>query len=117
MSGSTVKPPTGSVFDDLVVGGGPPMARMIILQIAFQFLSKFKQLTNARKAFCIGLVCLGFIYSDMNSFIINRNPNVYNVLGAKRNSDTNFISERLQLAKICDLEMDELSCAQFASQT
>ena len=84
MSGSSVKPPTGSVFDDLQLGGGPPMVRMIILQIAFQFLSKIKFLRNVHKALLIGLVCCVFLARDLNAFVSNRNPNIYNVIGAHR---------------------------------
>jgi hypothetical protein len=40
MSGNSVRPPTGSVFDDIELRGGAPMLRMIMLQMAFAFVTK-----------------------------------------------------------------------------
>ena len=93
------------------------MVRMILLQVAFQFLSKIKWLRNIHKALLIGLVCCVFLVRDLNVFVSNRNPNIYSVIGAHRTSDTEFIKERLDLAKDCAIQMDEESCAPFARVT
>ena len=93
------------------------MVRMILLQVAFQFLSKIKWLRNIHKALLIGLVCCVFLVRDLNVFVSNRNPNIYSVIGAHRTSDTEFIRERLDLAKACEIQMDEESCAPFARVT
>jgi len=67
--------------------------------MAFQFLSKRKQLKNIYKALLIGLVCFFLMARDLNTFISTRNPNVYNVIGAHRASDIDFIQNQLELAK------------------
>ena len=90
------------------------MVRMILLQVAFGFLSNFKSLKNVHKALLIGLVCCGLLSWDLNAFVSKRNPNIYNVIGAHRASDAEFIQERLELALACDIKMDEESCAPFA---
>jgi hypothetical protein len=50
-----------------------------------------KSLKNIHKALLIGLVCCGFVARDLNAFVSNRNPNIYNVIGAHRTSDEEFI--------------------------
>ena len=114
ISGNSVKPPTGSIFDDIQQSGGPPMVRMLLIQVAFQFLTKIKWLKNIHKALLIGLVCCGFLARDLNVFVSNRGPNIYRVIGAHRTSDIEFIRERLDLAKVCEIQMDEESCSPFA---
>jgi len=49
--------------------------------------------------------------------VSTRGPNIYNLLGAHRNSDSDFIKERLELAKLCSIQMDEESCATFKHTT
>lgn len=115
MSGSTVIPPNGSVFTNVEINSGPPMLRMIIMQVAFGFISKFQFLSSTKKAIMIGLVCCYFIYTDMNTFLMQRNQNVYELIGATRNSDSAFLKARLDLAKVCDFEMSEEACQPFAS--
>ena len=58
----------------------------------------------------IGLVCAFFLYIDLKSFIDKRNPNLYNIVGINRMSEPDFISERLDLAKNCDIESTEEAC-------
>ena len=103
LSSTNVKPPTGSVFDDFSLGGGPPMVRMIVLQIAFQFFSKFKGAKNSTKVLLIGLVCFAFAARDLNIFVSYRGPNIYRVIGADRNSDPTYIKERLSMARDCSI--------------
>lgn len=62
----------------------------------------------------IGLVCCYFVYTDMNTFLMQRSQNVYELIGATRNSDLTFIKTRLELAKVCDFEMSEEACQPFA---
>jgi hypothetical protein len=66
MSGTSVKPPRGSVLDDFDLKSGPPMLRMIMLQIAFAFVSKLTMFKPRTKALMIGMVCAFFLYTDMN---------------------------------------------------
>jgi hypothetical protein len=91
ISGTSVRPPHGSVFDDLDLKSGPPMLRMIILQIAFAFVSKLTMFKPRTKALMIGMVCAFFLYTDMTAFMEKRNPNLYNLVGFERNSDIDFI--------------------------
>ena len=91
------------------------MVRLILLQVAFGFLTtKLKSVKNVNKALLIGLVCCIFLARDLNAFVSNRNPNIYSLIGAHRTSDSQFIQERLDLAKACEIQMDEESCAPFA---
>ncbi len=110
LSGNTVKPPHGSVFDNISSAAGPPMIRMIMLQIAFSFIAGLKMFTPRTKAFLIGCFCAFLAYNDMTTFINNRHPNLYNILGIDRLSTPEFIEERLGMAKICDLEASDEAC-------
>ena len=89
------------------------MLRMLIMQFAFAFISNFKMFKPRTKAFFIGCVCAFFLYNDMQSFMNQRTPNLYNLVGFDRNSDAAFIEERLALAKTCDLEVTEEACSMF----
>ena len=113
-SGNSVRPPHGSVFDGMDLKGGPPMMRLIILQMAFAFISSIKEVRPKFKAAMIGLVCAFFFYTDMKSFMDQRHPNLYNIVGFDRNSDAAFIDERLNLARICDTELTEEACSMFS---
>lgn len=113
LSGNTVKPPHGSVFDDISGSAGPPMVRMIMLQIAFSFIAGLKMFTPKTKAILIGCFCAFLAYYDMSTFIQNRNHNLYNILGIDRLSTPEFIDERLGMAKICDSEATEEACSSF----
>lgn len=113
LSGNTVKPPHGSVFDNISSAAGPPMIRMIMLQIAFSFIAGLKIFSPRSKAILIACFCAFLAYNDLNSFFENRNPNLYNILGIDRLSSTEFVEQRLELAKICDLEATDEACASF----
>ena len=113
MSGNSVRPPHGSVFDDLQLKSGPPMLRMICLQMAFAFVSKLNGFSQKFKAILIGCVCAYFLFSDLNSFLDQRNPNLFTLLGVNRSSDSAFIDERLNAAKLCYLEPSEETCSSF----
>lgn len=116
LSGNSVKPPHGSVFDDYDLRGGPPMLRMIMLQMAFAFVSKLKQFAPRTRALMIGCVCAFFMFTDMQTFLDKRNPNLYNLIGADRTSDPEFIEHRLAMAMDCHLEATEEHCAPFNFQ-
>ena len=113
LSGTSVRPPHGSVFDEVDIKSGPPMLRMIMLQMAFAFVTSFKGATPRIKACGIGLVCAFFLYTDMNTFMDKRQPNLYELVGFDRNSNAEFIEDRLELAKICDFEVTEEACSIF----
>lgn len=113
LSGNNVKPPRGSVFDDFDLRGGPPMLRMIMLQMAFAFIAKIQGVSSKVRALLIGCVCAFFLFSDMNSFLEKRNPNLYQLIGAHRTADADFLNERLDMALACYQEADEEHCSSF----
>ena len=87
MSGSKTQPPGGSVFSSVTGRDGPPMMRMIIIQVIFASLSKMGRLHKGMKIAAIVLVCVGLTLFDANNFFKKRQPNIYEKLGVKRTAN------------------------------
>lgn len=78
MSGNFIKPPGGSVYNDLKdVEKGPPMLRMIVLQGIFAIAGKVKIAGPKVKILIILLVSLFFTFRDLTHFMKFRRPNIY----------------------------------------
>jgi hypothetical protein len=97
LSGAATKPPTGFVFQDLDSSGGPPMLRMIIMQVIFGAIGSFNRLTVSFRCFVILLVCSGLMYKDYSNFVGSRTPNLYQAIGTNRAASTS------QIERIFDL--------------
>ncbi len=58
-------------------------------------------------------MCAYFLYSDLSTFMQRRNPNLYNLIGIDRNSNTTYIEDRLSQALNCSVEISRESCESF----
>ena len=68
-----ILPPLGSVFEN-VAGNqdGPPMMRIIIMQMAFGALSKASKVTKMKKVGVIIFISLGLMSRDLSNFFKSR---------------------------------------------
>lgn len=77
MAGTATRPPSGFVFEEADAGGGPPMVRMIMLQMIFGSLGSNTKVKTSLKCFIIVVVCTVLMYKDYYYFMTSRNLNIY----------------------------------------
>lgn len=114
MQGVGVKPPGGSVYQEYSQGGGPPMMRMIALQVAFGALGKLGEVRPMFKYLCIMMISFGFSAWDMRAFMNVRTPNVYERIGLHRQAHDFQIEHVVDMYKKCkenDPECDDIDMA------
>ena len=61
-------PPTGSVFDTLTGKDGPPMMRMMMIQMSFEAIKKFRRCTNKGRILIVLMISFTFIIGDMKQY-------------------------------------------------
>ena len=61
-------PPNGSVFDTLTGKDGPPMMRMMMIQMSFEAVKKFRRCTNRGRMLIVLIISLTFIIGDMKQY-------------------------------------------------
>ena len=65
---TTFVPPSGSVFDTLTGKDGPPMMRMMMIQMSFEAVKKFRRCTNRGRMLIVLIISLTFIIGDMKQY-------------------------------------------------
>ena len=87
MEGTHTLPPNGSVMGAyLEADKGPPMMRMIVMQIVFAIAGKARIASLKAKIMIILMIISFFIVKDLNTFLTLRQPNIYEQIGLKRNA-------------------------------
>lgn len=62
-------PPNGSVFDTLSGKDGPPMMRMMMIQMAFEGIRKQRKCTNKGRILIVCFISFFFIFGDFKQYI------------------------------------------------
>jgi hypothetical protein len=78
MEGRHTLPPNGSVMGAyLEADKGPPMMRMIVMQVVFAIAGKARIASMKAKIMIILMIISFFIVKDLNTFLTLRQPNIY----------------------------------------
>ena len=86
LSSNPTEPPSGPVIDADM--SGPPMLRMIVMQMAFGAITNMGGAPKWIKTLVIIIICAGFTYRDFDTFMTHRNPNLYESIGTYRGANT-----------------------------
>lgn len=98
---NAVLPPLGSVFESVSGSDGPPMMRLIIMQMVFGALSKAGKLKKMIKVMIIVFISSALMMRDLSNFFKSRGTNIYEQIGLTRQATIYQLEDVFEQYELC----------------